>query len=105
MNKEQTDIFTIRFNSVSVGGLEMDTSHLPDYICRYPGSLTRKHFRFVVQLAPFALYDLIPVELFPVWLLLGRMTVLMWHTRIPNLDQYCVRVFCIIYLYRSLTIS
>lgn len=91
MDKKQTETFKIRFNSLSVSGLEMDTSKVPDYICRYPGSLTGKHFRFVVQLAPFALYDLIPAELFRVWLLLGRMTVLMWYTRIPNLDGYCVR--------------
>ncbi|KAB5589914.1 Glutamate receptor 3,4 [Ceratobasidium theobromae] len=89
MDKKQTETFKIRFNSLSVSGLEMGTSNVPDYICRYPGSLTGKHFRFVVQLVPFALYDLIPAELFRVWLLLGRMTVLMWHTCIPDLDKYC----------------
>lgn len=85
-------VFTIRFNSLPISGLEMGTSCVPDYICRYRGSLTGKHFRFVVQLVPFALYDLVPPELFHVWLLLGKLTVLMWYSNIPNLDKYCVRI-------------
>ena len=58
----------------------------------YRGSLTGKHFRFVVQLAVFALRGLISPELFCVWILLGRLTVLMWYTEIPDVDEYTVSV-------------
>jgi hypothetical protein len=90
LDKQKFRIFSVRFNSLSVMGLEMGTSRVPEYICQYSGSLTGKHFRFVVQLAVFALRGLIPSELFCVWLLLGRLTVLMWYTQIPNIDEYCV---------------
>ncbi|KAG9120870.1 hypothetical protein FRC07_003415 [Ceratobasidium sp. 392] len=83
--------FVPRFNSLSVSGLEMGTSRVPEYICRYPGSLQGQHFRFVVQLAPFALRGLISLELFQVWLLLGRTTVLLWYTEIEDIDTYAVR--------------
>ncbi|KAG9120298.1 hypothetical protein FRC07_004256 [Ceratobasidium sp. 392] len=89
LDKEQFKIFKTRFESLSVAGLDMGTSRVPEYICRYPGSLIGTHFRFVIQLIPFALRGLIPPELLRVWLVLGRLTVLLWHKRIPNMDEYC----------------
>lgn len=101
LGKEDFKLFKVRFESLSVEGLDMGTSRIPEYVCRYPGSLIGTHFRFVVQLAPFALRGLIPPELFRVWLVLGRLTVLMWYKRIPDIDKYCVRHFCFNFLIGS----
>ncbi|QRV78666.1 glutamate receptor 3,4 [Ceratobasidium sp. AG-Ba] len=89
LDKERFRIFKTRFESLPVTGLNMKTSRVPEYICRYPGSLVGNHFRFVVQLAPFALRGLVPSDLFRVWLLLGRLTVMLWYTKIPDIDKYC----------------
>ncbi|KAG8725158.1 hypothetical protein FRC09_007147 [Ceratobasidium sp. 395] len=89
LNKEQFNIFKTRFESLPVAGLDMGTSRVPEYICRYPGSCIGTHFRFIIQLIPFALRGLVPPELFRVWLVLGRLTVLLWHKRILNMDEYC----------------
>lgn len=86
----RADIFRMRFNSLSLSGLEMGTQCVPEYICKYRGGLTGKHFRFVVQLIVFACYDLIPREIFRIWVLLGRLTVLFWYTSIRHMDSYTV---------------
>ncbi|KEP45802.1 hypothetical protein V565_240180, partial [Rhizoctonia solani 123E] len=88
----KADIFRVRFNSLSLSGLEVGTQLVPEYICRYRGSLTGRHFRFVVQLIAFAAYDLIPAELLRVFLSLGRLTVLLWYTSIPNMDSYTIEL-------------
>ncbi|KAG8779055.1 hypothetical protein FRC12_024669 [Ceratobasidium sp. 428] len=89
LGAEQFNIFKTRFESLPVAGLDMGTSRVPEYICRYPGSCIGTHFRFIIQLIPFALRGLVPPELFRVWLVLGRLTVLLWHKRILNMDEYC----------------
>ncbi|KAG8727336.1 hypothetical protein FRC11_013468, partial [Ceratobasidium sp. 423] len=84
----KADVFRVRFNSLSLSGLGMGTKSVPEYICRYRGSLTGRHFRFVVQLIAFAAYDLLTPEALRVFLSLGRLTVLLWYTSIPNMDSY-----------------
>ncbi|KAF8595090.1 hypothetical protein BDV93DRAFT_457655 [Ceratobasidium sp. AG-I] len=87
-NSGHLPTFFTRFNCLSLSGLEMDTTRIPDYICKNPGSITGTHFRFILQLAPFALHGLVDFQLLRVWLLLGRLTVLMWQSSIPTLEPY-----------------
>jgi hypothetical protein len=59
-------------------------------MCQYTGSLVGQHFKTLAQLMPFACYDLIEPDLLEVWLLLGRLTVLLWFTEIENINDYLV---------------
>ncbi|KAF8595905.1 hypothetical protein BDV93DRAFT_563902 [Ceratobasidium sp. AG-I] len=83
-----TSKFRTRFNSLSLAGLDMGTDRVPEYICRYCGSLVGKHFRFVIQLIPFALYDLVKPSLLRIWLTLGQLTALLWYSSFPTMDSY-----------------
>jgi hypothetical protein len=39
----------------------------------------------------FTIYDLVPREVLDAWLIIGRLTVLLWHTEIDDIDSYSVR--------------
>ncbi|KAF8595169.1 hypothetical protein BDV93DRAFT_576227 [Ceratobasidium sp. AG-I] len=84
---EQLDKLEARLKSLSTSGLAIPA--LPaHYICTWRGSLNGKHFKALVQTIVFACYDLVDPNLLEVWLLMGRLTVLLWQTHIPHLDIY-----------------
>ena len=61
-------------------------------MCHYRGGLIGKHFKTLSQVMAFTIYDLVPREVLDAWLIIGRLTVLLWHTEIENIDSYVVRI-------------
>ncbi|KAG8789992.1 hypothetical protein FRC12_013003 [Ceratobasidium sp. 428] len=78
-----------RLDALDISGLSIDSTSAR-YMCHYTGSLVGKHFKILAQLMPFACFDLIEANLMEVWLLLGRLAVLLWFTMIENIDTYLV---------------
>ncbi|KAG9122228.1 hypothetical protein FRC07_001489 [Ceratobasidium sp. 392] len=76
-----------RLASVNISGLSLPKVPAR-YICHYRGSLIGKHFKAIVQLMTFTCYDLLPAPLFDAWLLLGRLSSLLWYTEIDNIKTY-----------------
>lgn len=81
----------IQLGSVDPDGLNIDSIG-EKYMCQYTGSLIGKHFKTLAQVMPFACYNIVPGDLLEVWLLIGRLTSLLWYTEIDNIDVYLVRV-------------
>ncbi|KAF8546126.1 hypothetical protein OG21DRAFT_1479713 [Imleria badia] len=61
-----------------------------DYICSYKGSLIGKHFKSLAQVVPFIIHDLVPQTVVDGWTLMGELVVLLWHTKINNIESYLV---------------
>ena len=49
-----------------------------------------KHFKTIVQIITYMIYDCVSKDLLDAWLLLRRLTVLLWHTEIVDLNVYLV---------------
>lgn len=66
-------------------------------MCQYRGGLIGKHFKTISQVMAFVVYDLVPREVLDAWLVIGRLTVLLWHTEIEDMSVYvvCLRVLII----------
>lgn len=86
---KQLAIFQVRLSSVAAEGLNI--SSIPaEYMCQYRGGLIGKHFKTLSQIMAFTLYDLVPREVLDAWLIIGRLTVLLWHTEIDDMSSYIV---------------
>lgn len=84
------DVLEARMKSISISGLSVP--YLPArFMCQYSGSLIGKHFKSLAQVMAFLCYDIVGSDLLAVWLLLGRLIVLLWQTEITDLDAYLVR--------------
>ncbi len=83
------ELFKMRLTALSTEGLNAP-SMIPDYICQYKGSLIGKHFKSLAQVMPFVVYDLVPSSVLQAWNTIGELVVLLWHTKIENLDVYLV---------------
>ncbi|KAG9081358.1 hypothetical protein FS749_007718 [Ceratobasidium sp. UAMH 11750] len=83
----QMRLLETRLASINVSGLNID-SVLEKYMCQYTGSLVGKHFKILSQVMSFACHDLVQPDLLEVWLLLGRLTSLLWYTEIEDVDLY-----------------
>ncbi|KAJ6621770.1 hypothetical protein B0H10DRAFT_1945050 [Mycena sp. CBHHK59/15] len=59
-----------------------------DYMCQYRGGLIGKHFKTLSQIMAFAVQDLVPPDVLEAWLIMGRLTVLLWHTEIEDISTY-----------------
>ncbi|KAG2064229.1 hypothetical protein BDR04DRAFT_1130859 [Suillus decipiens] len=59
-----------------------------DYICHYKGSLIGKHFKSLAQVMPFLIYDLVSPMVLNGWTVIGKLVVLVWHTKITNTEFY-----------------
>jgi hypothetical protein len=59
-------------------------------MCHYRGGLIGKHFKTLSQVMAFAVYNLVPREVLDAWLIIGCLTVLLWHTKIENIESYVV---------------
>lgn len=83
------DTLQERLNSISIDGLNAPSFNA-DYICKYRGSLIGKHFKSLAQVMPFLIYDMVPSIVVNGWSVIGELVVLLWHTKIINLEEYLV---------------
>lgn len=89
--EKKLGILESRLASVNTAGLDMPKLNAA-YICQYRGSLIGRHFKAIVQVMPFIVYDLFAgnSHLMNAWLLLGRLTCMLWYTTIDDIDIYIV---------------
>ncbi|KAG9091071.1 hypothetical protein FRC06_000726 [Ceratobasidium sp. 370] len=95
LSKAQMRTLEARLGSLNIAGLNIN-SISEHYMCQYTGSLVGKHFKTLAQLMPFACYDLVEANLLEVWLLLGRLTNLLWLTEIEDIDAYVAELQVVI---------
>jgi hypothetical protein len=95
------EVFQARLGSISSDRLNIPHI-MASYMCQYRGSLSGKHFKTIVQIIPFVIYDLVHHDLLDTWLLMGHITVLCWHTKIENTEKYLVSYFIIAALILSI---
>jgi hypothetical protein len=81
--------FQARLDNINKDGLNSPTLGT-EYICWYSGSLIGKHFKSLAQLMPFLIYDLVPSAVLNGWTVIGQLVVLLWHTRIDDVEEYLV---------------
>ncbi|KAG8777086.1 hypothetical protein FRC12_000558 [Ceratobasidium sp. 428] len=79
-------LFSSRLRSVSVAGL--NNGPISGYIISNRGSLNGKHFKTILQTAPFCLHGIVETDLIHAWVTLGRLTVLAWCASIDNIEHY-----------------
>ncbi|KAF8694557.1 hypothetical protein RHS03_08166, partial [Rhizoctonia solani] len=86
---KKLDLLASRLALVSTIGLDIPPLNA-SYICQYRGSLIGKHFKAIVQVMPFVTYDLFVgnTHLMTAWLLLGRLTSMLWYPVINDIDVY-----------------
>ncbi|KAJ7494095.1 hypothetical protein FB451DRAFT_1336039 [Mycena latifolia] len=84
-------LFQTRLNSMLSEGLNVPKIQ-GDYMCQYRGGLIGKHFKTLSQIMAFAVQDLVPPDVLEAWLILGRLTVLLWHTEIDDIKTYTVEL-------------
>ncbi|KAF8181413.1 hypothetical protein K438DRAFT_2169421, partial [Mycena galopus ATCC 62051] len=80
-------LFQARLNSLAEDGLNIPKIQA-DYMCQYKGGLIGKHFKTLSQVMAFAVHGLVPQDVLEAWLILGRLTVLLWHTEIDDVTSY-----------------
>jgi len=81
--------FQTRLDGISKDGLNVPALGA-EYVCRYSGSLIGKHFKSLAQVMPFLVYDLVPSTVLNGWTVIGRLVVLLWHTKIDDIEEYLV---------------
>jgi hypothetical protein len=91
---KKMDVLQARLESVSSDGLNIPRI-MAKYMCQYKGSLIGKHFKTIAQVLPFVIYDLVHADLLDVWLIIGHLMVLCWHTQINNTDKYVVSLMLV----------
>ncbi|KAG1846268.1 hypothetical protein F4604DRAFT_1884175 [Suillus subluteus] len=82
-------IFQSRLESVDKDGLNAPSLNA-DYICHYKGSLIGKHFKSLAQVMPLLVHDLVPQTVVNGWSVIGELVALVWHTTIPDTEEYLV---------------
>ncbi|KAJ7622706.1 hypothetical protein B0H17DRAFT_1151594 [Mycena rosella] len=80
-------LFQTRLNSILADGLNIPKIQA-DYMCQYKGGLIGKHFKTLSQIMAFAVHGLVPSDVLEAWLILGHLTVLLWHTEIEDIKTY-----------------
>lgn len=83
------DIFHSRLDSIERDALNAPSLNA-NYMCSYKGSLIGKHFKSLAQVMPFVIYDLVLQDVVDGWTTMGELVVLLWHTKITNLEVYLV---------------
>ncbi|KAG2063297.1 hypothetical protein BDR04DRAFT_1038375, partial [Suillus decipiens] len=89
------DTFQTRLESISTNGLHAPTLGT-EYICHYKGSLIGKHFKSLAQVMPYIIYDLVLKTVLNGWTVIGEVVVLLWHTKIDDLETYLAQLSCTI---------
>ncbi|KAG2051831.1 hypothetical protein BDR06DRAFT_983423 [Suillus hirtellus] len=80
-------IFQCQLKSIDKDGLNAPCLNT-DYICHYEGSLIGKHFKSLAQVMPFIIHNLIPPPVLNAWTVIGELVVLVWHTKITDMEAY-----------------
>ncbi|KAG8774404.1 hypothetical protein FRC12_001986 [Ceratobasidium sp. 428] len=80
-------VLECRIASANTAGLNL-LKLSASYTCQYRGSLIGKHFKAIVLLMPFFCYDILPTGMITAWLLLGRLTSLLWYIEIRDTQSY-----------------
>ena len=57
---------------------------------QYRQNLIGKHFKSLAQVMPFLIYDLVPKTVLDGWRTIGHLVVLLWHTKIDEIEPYLV---------------
>ncbi len=83
------DLLQARMQSLTTQGLNLP-SFVPEYICHYRQSLIGKHFKSIAQVMPFVIFDLVPLNVLNAWNVIGDLVMLLWHTKIDDMDDYLV---------------
>ncbi len=86
------NLLQARMQSLATQGLNLP-SFVPEYICHYRGGLIGKHFKSIAQVMPFVIYDLVPQNVLNAWNVIGDLVMLLWHTRIDDMEDYLVSTF------------
>jgi len=90
--EKKMSLFQIRLGSVATAGLNIPSIQV-EYICHYKGGLIGKHFKTLMQVMSFLVFDLVPRDVLQAWLVIGRLMVIAWCTDIEDIDGYTVREF------------
>lgn len=83
------DIFQARLSSLNTEGLNIPNISA-EYMCKYSGGLIGKHFKTIAQVMVHVVWDLVPQEVLQAWQTIGTLVVLLWHTEIDDINDYCV---------------
>ena len=81
--------FQTRLESINKDGLNSPTLGT-DYIVRYKGGLIGRHFKSLVQVMPYLIYNLVLDMVLEGWLAIGQLVVLLWNTSIEDMECYLV---------------
>ncbi|KAJ6530486.1 hypothetical protein DFH09DRAFT_1093532 [Mycena vulgaris] len=79
--------FQTCLNSILSDGLNIPKVQA-DYMCQCKGGLIRKHFKTLSRIMAFAVEGLVPPDVLEAWLILGHITVLLWHAEIEDGTSY-----------------
>ena len=90
-------VFQLRLASADWKGLNAPSTNA-EYICQYNGGLIGKHFKSLAQVMPFLIYDLVPQDVMRAWNIIGTLLVLLWHTKIDDLEVYLVSLETLVQL-------
>ncbi|PLW23303.1 hypothetical protein PCASD_10954 [Puccinia coronata f. sp. avenae] len=87
LKEKEKSILIGRLNSLDRLSLNID-SIKADYLIKHIKSLVGRHFKIIIQSAPFVLLDLLSPERQEIWIALCKMCALIFQTRISNMDSY-----------------
>ncbi|KAJ6582540.1 hypothetical protein DFH09DRAFT_1245966 [Mycena vulgaris] len=87
--------FQTCLNSILSDGLNIPKVQA-DYMCQCKRGLIRKHFKTLSRIMAFAVEGLVPPDVLEAWLILGHITVLLWHAEIEDGTSYTVRFIYIL---------
>lgn len=81
--------FAERLRNISHLSIVGPKTSQAEYIKKYPNSLIGRHLKEIMQLGVFALDDLpINNDLLRLWLDLGRLTTLVWFTKVSDIERF-----------------
>ena len=89
-NVPKRELLKMRLNSLNVSGLQIEQQLSGRTLVQYAGSLTGWDFHIIAQIAPYALYDLVPRVCFDMWVSLCNLVPLLWQPMIANIDEFTV---------------
>ena len=96
-NPPKKELLKTRLNSLDISGLQLGQQLSGHTLVQYAGSLTGRDFHIIAQVAPYVLYDLVPVACFDTWVSLSNLVPLLWQPSIADIDEYIVSLMNIQY--------
>lgn len=100
-NSPNREVLISRLASFDVTGLGF--SRLSGQtLVQYAGSLTGRDFRVIAQVAPFVLYDIVPVSCYSTWIALSNLIPLVWQPVISDIHSHIVSLSTLLQLFMIL---